>query len=458
MAQQQITVECPVNEQSFRVAQVAGMFDLDLKAKASASFDVDVPLAGELVDGQPWKIGLIVGPSGSGKSTVARAAYGDAFYTPQPWPRDAAIVDGFGDVDMREITQWLSAVGFSSPPSWVKPYAVLSNGEQFRCDLARSLLTGGPLVAYDEFTSVVDRTVAKVGSAAIAKAIRKGKIDRQFVAVTCHYDIAEWLTPDWILDMASGRLARGSLQRPQIKLEVAPIDRSAWLLFRRHHYLNTNLSITADCFAAFWNNEPVAFSAWTHRMTRQRRRGDMREHRTVVLPDFQGVGIGNHVSELCASIYRGIGGRAFSTTSHPSMIGYRSASPLWKRHRHGMAAPLGKTAKIGMRNSASCGRITAGFEYVGPPMPREQASAFLTSRPEVFAERDSVKQILELVQLYSAPSAPLLVRATGLSDAGVRRILAELVERGEIVQIPGQTRAIPTTFSLPAKEFQEAKP
>ena len=39
----------------------------------------------------------------------------------------------------------------------------------------------------DEFTSVVDRQVAQIGAHAIQKYVRKH--GRQFVAVSCHYDI-----------------------------------------------------------------------------------------------------------------------------------------------------------------------------------------------------------------------------------------------------------------------------
>ena len=52
---------------------------------------------------------------------------------------DRAVVDGLGERPIKEITRLFTAVGFSSPPSWIKPYHVLSNGEQFRCDLARAL-------------------------------------------------------------------------------------------------------------------------------------------------------------------------------------------------------------------------------------------------------------------------------------------------------------------------------
>ena len=250
-----IEVHCPVFD-SFHVQQVGGMFDVPLSERASQQFRVDVPdwlreegsgPSGEArnpeIPKSPnpeipapslWQIGLIVGPSGSGKSTIARAMFGQNIYRPEQWPTDQAVVDGLGERPIKEITRLFTAVGFSSPPSWIKPYSVLSNGEQFRCDLARALArggNGGRLVVFDEFTSVVDRNVARVVSAAIAKGIRDGRIGCRFVAVTCHYDVTEWLAPDWVIDMATASFARRRLRRPAIELEIFRCRRSVWRLF-----------------------------------------------------------------------------------------------------------------------------------------------------------------------------------------------------------------------------------
>lgn len=458
MPQHRVTVRCAVPE-SFAVDQVRGMFDLARAAEASETFAVELPERGELVDGQSWRIGVIVGPSGSGKSTVARSAYGDDFCERFDWDPTKAVVDQFPGVDLRTVTDTLNAVGFSSPPAWVKPHHVLSGGERFRCDLARALLRGDPsaeadspgspgLVAFDEFTSVVDRTVAKICSAAIAKSLRRGRIGTQFVAVTCHYDVLDWLEPDWVLDMANCQLARGRLwRRPTIELEVAPVHRSAWSLFSRHHYLTHEIQNGAKCFVAFWpqpdgTSEPVGFSSWVHRMTRNGRAADMREHRTVVLPDFQGVGIGNRLSEVCASIWVGLGGRAFSTTSHPAMIGYRSRSDAWRTIRHGMVS-AGSTKLLKRRASSgvasgiersrlaqtqrgqpaltSAGRITGGFQYVGPAMAKKQAEDFVREYPH--------RQILRAFPLGAA-SVKVLARRSHHSAGCVSKVLGELVTDG----------------------------
>jgi hypothetical protein len=136
-----VTVSCPIHE-SFRVQQVAGMFDLPLEQKASERFQVEIPDAAE-----DWRIGLIVGPSGSGKSTVARQSYSDQLYRGAEWPRDQAVVDAIDGMSVRHVVDLFTAVGFGSPPSWIKPYHVLSGGEQFRCDLARALARGCQLSA-----------------------------------------------------------------------------------------------------------------------------------------------------------------------------------------------------------------------------------------------------------------------------------------------------------------------
>ena len=111
----------------------------------------------------------------------------------------------------------LGSVGLAFPPAWLRPYRTLSNGEAFRADIARSLAELDGLVVVDEFTSVVDRQVAQVASHTVQKAVRKA--GRQFVAVTCHYDVADWLQPNWVYDVAAGKFTWRQVQpHPQVQL------------------------------------------------------------------------------------------------------------------------------------------------------------------------------------------------------------------------------------------------
>jgi hypothetical protein len=363
-----LTLQCPLFD-SERVQRVREMFDLHATAVSRQRVCAELPGPDE-----PWAIGVIVGPSGSGKTTIARAAFGSNVYPSGHWADERAVIDGFGDRPLELITRVLSAVGFSSVPSWLKPYAVLSTGERFRCELARALLSTDELVVFDEYTSALDRTVARFASSATAKAIRSEPrlgIAKRFVAVTCHHDIVEWLEPDWVLDMGSQSLARGRLRRPWITVQCRRADRSIWSLFKRHHYLNGDLHRTASCYLATIAGNPTAFTAVLPHP--HPTRPGYREHRTVCLPDYQGVGIGSAISEFVASLYVATGRPYFSTTAHPAMIAHRLRSPLWQLCRKARTASLaGPNSVIARdRGAANSARITAGFEYIGPPRALE---------------------------------------------------------------------------------------
>lgn len=358
-----------------RVMQVEGIFDVAPTQKSQEVWSVDLDLPEE------WNVGLIVGPSGSGKTTVARELFTNALVGEWDWPDDKSVLDGFSaGMSVKDITALLSSVGFSSPPSWLRPFRVLSNGEQFRVNMARTLAEMPDLAVVDEFTSVVDRTVAQIGSAAIAKTVRRRK--QRFIAVSCHYDVIEWLEPDWVYQPHINELVRGCLQRrPLIKLTIQRVHHSAWQIFRKHHYLDTGLNVSAACFVAFWDGEPVAFSSWLH-FLHHHRQNVKREHRTVCLPDYQGVGIGNAVSDYCAAMLRGLGYAVISTTSNPAMIQARNRSDKWKMTKTpARNTPSGKFAHVtGLKFAAK--RLTAGFEYVGLALPKDEARAVWNGRDE----------------------------------------------------------------------------
>ena len=82
----EVKVDCPVFD-SFRVQQVAGMFDVPISQRVSEHFRVELPqldFGQPSRDGDDWRIGLIVGPSGSGKSTIARKIFGDRSISSTP--------------------------------------------------------------------------------------------------------------------------------------------------------------------------------------------------------------------------------------------------------------------------------------------------------------------------------------------------------------------------------------
>ncbi|MGA2682950.1 MAG: ABC transporter ATP-binding protein [Candidatus Bathyarchaeia archaeon] len=176
---------------SFRAQSVVGSFTLS-DAKLQKCFKGSLP-----IEDFDWQIGVIVGRSGSGKSSIAKHVFPDCYVTGFQYSHQCVLDDFPENLPTSEITRLLCSAGFASPPDWLKAYNCLSQGEKMRVDIARALCLPQQLIVFDEFTSVVDREVAKIASFAISKAIRR--LDgKKFIAVTCHYDVVDWLDPDWV--------------------------------------------------------------------------------------------------------------------------------------------------------------------------------------------------------------------------------------------------------------------
>lgn len=184
-----IVKESPIKK-TFRVAKIMSDFDVAEK-HAQEHFK------GVLHIPEKWNIGVIVGGSGTGKTTIARELFGEDIISGYEYKAASVVDDMPENVSADDVFKMFYTVGFGSVPSWLKPYSVLSNGEKMRVDLARAMLEKD-FIVFDEFTSVVDRQVAQTASIAINKAIKR--TNKKFIAVSCHYDILEWLQPDWVFD------------------------------------------------------------------------------------------------------------------------------------------------------------------------------------------------------------------------------------------------------------------
>ena len=312
---------------TYRAARVKSLFNCD--SGADFALDADLPL-----EGNDWRVGVVVGPSGSGKTSIGRSIWPDVgiYDGDQGWAPDKPIVDciapagGFDDV-----TGALSAVGLGSVPAWLRPFHALSNGEKFRAGLARVIAEGAQRVIIDEFTSVVDRQIAKVGAGAFSKAWKRG--GGQAVLLSCHYDILDWVEPDWVFDTRTGELHRGSLwRRPRLELEVFQTDGAYWPLFEPHHYLKLPRMISARYYVGFVDGEAVCHLATSPNL----QSSGMRAARMVVMPEWQGAGIGmrflNEIAKLqftSANPHHDRTQSVYFQTSHPRLCKSLRSDKKW---------------------------------------------------------------------------------------------------------------------------------
>lgn len=304
------------------------MFNVDAADAAKVRVSASLP-----IDDDGWSIGVVVGPSGSGKTTIGRAVWGanTVWEGSGRWPETAPIVDAIAPGSpVDDVTAALAAVGLGSVPAWLRPYHVLSNGERFRADLARVIAEAPPRVVIDEFSSVVDRQIAKVGGLAFAKSWRRTK--GQAVLLSCHYDILEWVEPDWVYDTASQTFTRGSLwQRPKIELAIYETDWRFWPLFEPHHYLKIPKMIAATNYVGVVEGRPVTHLAVTTLPGMKAARAS----RLVVMPEWQGAGLGVRFLDAVCERWKAGGNRygiqvpTFFHTSHPGLVAALRRSKKW---------------------------------------------------------------------------------------------------------------------------------
>lgn len=323
-------------QNSARVQQIASMFELPISLTSKCEWNLNFKLP------ESWHVGLIVGSSGSGKSTIANTLFSDDILVEFDWDDRKCVVDCFpSGMSIKDVIASMTSVGFSSPPCWLKPYHVLSNGEKFRVDMARAIAEAKDLLVVDEFTSVVDRQVAKIAANSVQKIVRKN--NKQFVAVSCHFDIIDWLQPDWIYDTDRNTFTEQCLrQRPQLELKIYQGTKQDWQIFKKYHYMSAELHNAAQCFVAYIDNNLVGFIAYIHLMHPKVKDIKM-VHRLVVSPDYQGLGIGGRLLDWLGDMLHRLKFRTHLTTTHPGMVRFGASSPKWKLVRSGLQSASGNT-------------------------------------------------------------------------------------------------------------------
>ena len=315
---------------------------------------------------------LIVGTSGSGKSTILRGL--GSFKTPVVDP-DVTVIESFSSPERGEAL--LLASGLRTIPAWFRPARTLSNGEYHRFEMAMSLDQG--ITTIDEFTSVVDRDTAKSLAYSMRRYFDSQSEQSVLYIASCHRDIIEWLDPDWVYDTdlcaLEHRRALCRLGRPELTLTIRSTGPQYWDMFKKYHYLDTNMSRSGHYYVGLVGDKPVAFHAVLHSTNRDIH-SYWRGHRTVVLPEFQGMGIGTAFSDAIAEFYVSQGLRYFSKTAHPSFGEHRQKSPLWRATSTNLKSRLGSylnkdgtTRKMpgygGTTTARDAGRLCYSHEYVG---------------------------------------------------------------------------------------------
>lgn len=318
-----------------------------------------------------WQIGVIYGGSGTGKSTLLKN-YGDIQQA--KFDNSKSLISNFDWLAPQEATYLLSSMGLSSVPTWLRPFHTLSNGEQYRASLAYVVgkAKENEVILIDEYTSVVDRKVAKAMSNALQKYVRR--TNKKVILASCHFDIMEWLQPDWVYSPNKGRVERPDYlrQRPSIDLEIFRCRYETWKVFKQHHYLTQELNAAAKCFCFTWNDKPIGFIAILP-LPSGTISNAFRVSRLVILPDYQGLSIGIKILNIFGAMYKSIGKSLYIKTSNPSLFnGMKNSTNNWKlvtennniaqiKKTNEKLVEQGKDNGLKLRKES----ITKSYKYIG---------------------------------------------------------------------------------------------
>lgn len=323
---------------SFFATCAANSLDIDIEKKSTHTLEVDIDIE------TPYNIGLILGASGSGKTTLAKQIFGqDCFKT--YFDKSQALIDQFPkEMSYDDRCAILNGIGLSSVPCWIRPGFTLSNGQLSRAEAALAISgrhnVPGNISVFDEWTSVVDRTVAKAMSHCVQKMARKK--NSSIVLLSCHYDVGEWLDPDWIIDCNTQNfIDRRSLcsearqRRSTLQFQVREIGRSSWTYFSKYHYLSDSVPPGKVYFYGLFDGEnQIGFMCFANYVPiRQGSIPSYHSNRVVIHPDYVGFGLGlQFVNVCCRQFIRKMGNvRLYATFSSLPMLRARlKDSTNWK--------------------------------------------------------------------------------------------------------------------------------
>jgi ABC-type ATPase involved in cell division/GNAT superfamily N-acetyltransferase len=357
--------------QSFRCVRAANSLDIDAEKKSVHQLEIEADLE------TPCSVGLILGASGSGKTTLSRPVI-DQLPESMSYDECAAI---------------LSGVGLTSVPCWIRPAHTLSNGQRARAEAALAMVSGAETTVIDEWTSVVDRTVAKVMSHCVQKfARRQGK---KLILLSCHYDVVEWLDPDWIIDCNTQKFidrrllpAADRARREQLSFDIREVAGRSWKAFSRYHYLSENLpGGIRRFFGIFHGKNQIGFQCFANYTPRKDKNEPliMHSNRTVIHPDYAGLGLGIRLINETSELMHREGFRVMAKFSSTPVYRSMSRQPCWVLRS--VDRPIGSQAK---RTGKGYAHRTAtirtnlkvySFEYLGaravsaPETPGEARTA-----------------------------------------------------------------------------------
>ena len=121
---------------------------------------------------------------------------------------------------------------------------------------------------------------------------------------------------------------------PSVDLQLQRCPYYHFDSFKRHHYLTEGINKSCWSWELRLHGRPIGFHSVNTALgmpgAGEGSSGGSREHRVVILPDFQGIGLGWMLAETVAAQLTSTGRRYTSITMHSTFGKCRDRSPRWR--------------------------------------------------------------------------------------------------------------------------------
>lgn len=167
-----------------------------------------------------------------------------------------------------------------------------------------------------------------------------------------------------------------------------------WGIFRKHHYLSSDFNKSADTYIIKWEDSIVGlFSVLT--MPNGSYKYAYRVHRMVILPDYQGLGIGTKILDWFGDYYYKQGKKLFIRSTHVRLHKHCSKSNKWLESTNSNKTASKLTGNQGNKyKNTFLNRPAYSFEYV--------SEDYYNKPRKLFYIEDDIndKVLLKLVEKY----------------------------------------------------------
>ena len=152
--------------------------------------------------------------------------------------------------------------------------------------------------------------------------------------------------------------------RPQKEFTIRSCGREEWIKFRKYHYLNTEIASACQCYGLFdANNDIIGFMGVLHQPHGINKK-IKRVSRLVILPDYQGIGLGSKFLNEIAKIYVNNGYDFSIKTSAKNLINSLKKQNNWCLISYGISNCTSNKSAIDYKRSSLRNNCkTASFFY-----------------------------------------------------------------------------------------------